>query len=156
MSINSKKESLSGGSGDEKTNHVQRIIRRQAVVTTVSFLLAVASLLAALIFSASRLGALDRELVPLIDAAQTAAEAGDSARANGFCVDLRAALLRYEPELKLISSHRDLFELLRATGELVSLGASGGRDSYITALSSVRAMLTMLLENEKLTFENIF
>ncbi|GEM_PF-5090347 len=127
----------------------------QPAAVTIGFLAAVLLLFGIMLASELGLTALEKRTVPLIDEAIAAAMEGDTETANRLSAQIDSTLREAEPALMLIANHRDLMDMLDASNKAVLLGETGERDSCIEALSSVRTVLRLLLENNDLTFGNI-
>ena len=132
-----------------------KCFKRQPAAVTAGLIAAALLLVSVMAFSEIGLTRLEKEVMPKIDEAIAAAQRGDIKTANSLSAAVDERLRKAEPTLMLIAGHRDLMDMLRASGEAVQFGGGGSADDYIEALYAVRIALKLILENNDLTFGNI-
>lgn len=136
-------------------NAEAKSLKARRVISTISIILAVVLLAAALIGSRQQLDRFVNKLSPMLGEALTALSYGDTGTAHSLSIAIRSAIREASKGLKLTVSHRDLTELLRASDEAVALGGDASKEELTVALNSVRSMLEALIEIEKLSVGNI-
>lgn len=135
--------------------HTEKLLRTQARAGRLALCAFALLLAASFVFSALSIASLERRLCPLLDEAHEAAQAENFARVESAARRIDALLRAYESAMKIYASHRDITDLMRCSGELTALGASGERDDYIESIAGIRALIGMLEENNRVCLGNI-
>lgn len=121
-------------------------LRAQAAATFIGLGVALLILFGAFISSKLFLDDLTKKVTPLLDAALDAVDAEDYAAVKKYGKLVQEELLHAEPKLKLITSHRDIMEMIRCTEDWVLLDDNGDRASYIMDISGIRNWLELICE----------
>ncbi|MCH5278592.1 MAG: hypothetical protein J1E60_02255 [Christensenellaceae bacterium] len=121
-------------------------LRAQAAATFIGLGVAMLILFAAFVLSKLYLDGLQMKVTPMLDAALEAADAEDFETVNEYGKLIQKELLHAEPKLKLITSHRDIMEMMRYAEDWVLLDTDGDRMAYITDISGIRNWLELICE----------
>ncbi|MBR3298335.1 MAG: DUF4363 family protein [Clostridia bacterium] len=135
--------------------HTEKLLRTQARAGRLALCAFALLLAASFVFSTLSIASLERRLGPLLDEAHEAAQAGELERVERAARRIDAVLRAYESAMKIYASHRDITDLMRCSGELTALGASGERDDYLESIAGIRALIGMLEENNRVCIGNI-
>ncbi len=131
-----------------------RRLAAHSAVAAAALTAACCMIAAAMLFSGQTLNALERELVPLLDAGIAAEQSGDAEAALENSLLIAETLHSYRQRLELIANHRDLSELLRLSDEACLAVENGGGDR-LAALNGILAILDMLIGNDRVTIGSL-
>ena len=130
-------------------------LKAQTAASWIALIVSACVLTAAMIYSSRTLRSLDKKLTPLVNEAFAAVYADDGARTAELSERIKLIVHEAEMKLTIVAGHRDIAELKRCACELAALGELGDMESYVSCLNGIRSILSMLIENDRLTIRNV-